>query len=239
MGASSKRRVSSSFVQWLGGAAFFLLSVAPLRSADAREFPRRLDPQHFDSQATADWHKPPPRSLDATLKLRIPYGLITAVSAPRIGEATTLLGRTNVVALTVEQVAHLSSPTNPEAALQARIDEVTETIRLFRLPSNEAVDKLLVPSEIRAQKRRRIIDIDRLTVELRQLMNWKQGLKPFLIMAVALQAGGSFEGTLVDDKLVINFVAVGSTAIPMERRPVIAFLPRKPRRIYTEVAMVR
>jgi hypothetical protein len=56
---------------------------------------------------------------------------------------------------------------------------------------------------------------------------------------VALQAGGNFDATLFAEDLVIHFGAMGSGRVPMERCPVIAFLPTKPRHVYTTVGMVK
>jgi hypothetical protein len=220
-----------------------LVTLLGLTSSQSRERQLPADTKTEPAQqvftSIVDWYKPPPKSFDSGRGTRLPYQLFAAVPKPRLEEATLLLGDSNIIALTKEQVARLSSTADPDAVLHTRIEEAKEKLLFFQEnPVNEKLMTRYGNREVEEQKRRdqRIIkDLER---EIKQLRQWEHQLKPYLIKAVALQAGGHFAGVFVSGDLVVSFGAMGSHAVPMERRPVVAFLPKKPRKIYTAVGMM-
>jgi hypothetical protein len=166
--------------------------------------------------------------------------LLVSVPVALRQEATVLLGEVDALLLTNEQVAQFGVTTDADAILRARIDEVAEKLRFFQEhPVDEDLLRRFGKREFDDMKKSHLTIINELRVEAKQLSLLEHQLKPHLVKAVALQSGGTFSGTLVGKNLFVSFIAMGSHAVPMERCPVIAFLPTKPRHVYTTVGMMQ
>lgn len=207
-----------------------------------RQRPGRVKAETFATvfTTTVDWYKPPPKSFDLDHGVRLPYQLFSAVPARLTEEATTLLGEADILPLTTEQLRRFSSTSDPDVILRARIHEADEKRRFFQ--ENPVEEKVLKPygkEEVKRARQRQQRIVEGLDSEIKWLRQWENQLKPYLIKAVALQAGGSFSGTFISEDLVIGFGAMGSHPVPMERRPVVAFLPKEPRKLYTVVSMMQ
>ena len=48
-----------------------------------------------------------------------------------------------------------------------------------------------------------------------------------------------FFGGMVSDKLFLTYVGIGDRLPPMNRMPVVAYLPKKPKHIYHAVTMMQ
>ncbi|HWM23627.1 MAG TPA: hypothetical protein VNP98_02290 [Chthoniobacterales bacterium] len=189
-------------------------------------------------RTTVEWYKPPPESFDLSRGVRLPYQLFDAVPVALIEEATALLGDEDVIPLTTQQVTRFSSAVDPDAVLDTKIEEAKKKLLFFQ---ENPVDLTLLKQygmsgEEQEERRRRMMED--LATEIKCLQEWERQLKPYLVKAVALQAGGYFSGVFVSQDLVIGFGAMGSHPVPMERRAVVAFLPKKPRHVYTGVGMM-
>jgi hypothetical protein len=217
-----------------------LLGLAPSYPGEEKSPPGKKAKSHPIFTTTVDWYKPPPKHLDPNRGVRLPYQLFEAVSERLVFEAKALLGDADVIPLTTQQVTRFSSVVDPDAIIQSRIHERGEKLDFFlKHPVDESdVLKRYGKRELEEQKRRHQRIMKDLALEITRLRQLEHQLKPYLIKAVSLQAGGSFNGILVSEDLVISFGAMGSQAVPMERRPVVAFLPRKPRHVYTRVGMM-
>jgi len=189
-----------------------------------------------------DWYKPPPRGFDRSHEVELPSQLFSAVPTSRIEEATVLLSKADVIPLTLEQVAKFSG-IDPKGVLQIEIQKAEEKLRFYQEEQKRPVNTDLIKEygkhEVHEWKRRRLRYMSELKRDIAQFEQWEDQLKPYLIKGVALEAGGHFSGTLISEDIVIAFGAMGSHGVPMERRPVVAFLPKKPRRVYTTVWMAQ
>ncbi len=187
--------------------------------------------------STVDWYKPPP---DKFLnfrqdRLEIPHELVVGVPMALHDEATALLGDADFVALTDEQTKHFSAATNPDAILQSLIKQRMEKLRFFL---DHPVSGFR-GRELDRQKATHQSIIDQLNSDIEQFRQWDHQLKPYLIKAVTLQGDKGFGGRFIsEDDLLIYEVALGRHPLPMRRMPVVAFLPRKPHKIYTAVGMI-
>jgi hypothetical protein len=189
---------------------------------------------------TVDWYKPPPDTMKMDGGVEIPRQLIAPIREPLRQEATVQLGDDDTIRLTKEQATRFSPAADPNAVLQLITQERMQKLHFYRdHPVNEAdVLNRHGADEVENQKSQHKHTMDRLSAEIAQLSQWQDQLKPYLIKAVVLKAGGSFSGAFFSDDLLITYQAMGSAPAPMERRPVVAFLPKKPRMVYTEVSMI-
>lgn len=206
---------------------------------------RIADALHAESSGpvyttTVDWYKPPPDTWTGAEYVEIPHQLLAPVPEALREEATALLGEEDSVALTTEKAARFASAIDPKAVLQSNIQEKTQELRSYQdHPLNETdVLKRYGADELKEEKLQRHNIMKRLASEIERSQQWENQLRPYLIKAVVLKAGGYFGGAFFSDDLLVHFEAMGSKAAPMERRPVIAFLPKKPRTVYTEVGMM-
>ena len=189
---------------------------------------------------TVDWYKPPPDTVKTDGGVEIPRQFFAPVREPFRPEATARLVDGDSIALTIEQATRFSHAVDPNAVLQLSIQERMQKLRFFRdHPVNKAdVLNRHGADELEKQESQHKQTMDRLSAEITQLGQWENQLKPYLIRAVVLKAGGSFSGAFFSDDLLIAYQALGSAPASMERRPVVAFLPKKPRTVYTEVSMI-
>jgi hypothetical protein len=189
---------------------------------------------------TVDWYKPPLNGLDSGLEKRIPYRLVVSPPTVLRREATVLLGGANIVLLTREQAMRFAGEIDPDAVLRADIDKQDEKLLFFQKnPLDEALLRRFGKRAFDQMKEDQQTMIRKLRSEIAQLCDWEHELKPYLIKAVALQTGGKFSASFHEEDLIIHFGGMGSQGVPMERCPVIAFLPIKPRHVYTTVGMTR
>jgi hypothetical protein len=169
-------------------------------------------PKVFSS--TVDWYRPSPEEFQLREDYsRLPDGLVIKVSAPFRDEATTLLDNVDILELTKEQAAHFAGA-NPERLIESAIKTTIEGIQSKQYPAGL------------------------LKVDVATLQKWRTELKPYLIKAVALDDLNRFDGGYYSDDLVIYQGVMGHHPKPMMRMPVIAFLPKKPTHVYTEVGMM-
>jgi hypothetical protein len=187
-----------------------------------------------------DWFKRPPKGLALGSGTRLPYGLTVAVPAALRQEAASLLGEADTLSLTNEQVARFGVTTDVDSICRARIDELEVKLKFFQEhPVEVDMSRRFGKREFEDMKKRQLVVMNDLRVEIEQVKQLDHQLKPYLVKAVILQSAGTFSATLVGDQLVVRFDAMGSHAVPMERCPVVAFLPTKPRRVYTAVGMTQ
>lgn len=189
---------------------------------------------------TVDWYKPAPSDeyfRNSFLKgFQIPGELFVAVPFSLRDEATVLLGDNDIIPLTKEQAKQLSAAIDPSKIVQSITTEKREKLRFFSKPERLTGSRGRQREEVKAGFQ---YSINHLSSEIQELERWHH-LQPYLIKAVGLETGGSFFGwqSISEDELMIVHGALGSHPVPMERRPVVAFLPRKPRKIYTAVGMM-
>ena len=74
--------------------------------------------------------------------------------------------------------------------------------------------------------------------DIATLRAWEHRLKPYLLKAVALDDRSRFDGIYYSEDLMI-YHGVGQHPLSMMRMPVVAFLPRKPHRVYNDVGLMR
>lgn len=206
---------------------------------------RRADAARAKSEGpvyttTVDWYKPLPDTWTGRGDVEIPHEFFAPVPKALREEATALLGEEDSIALTTEEAARFSPAMDPNAILQANIQERTQELRSYQDdPLNEAdVLKRYGADELKEEKLQRHNIMKRLASEIERSQQWENQLKPYLIKAVVLRVGGYFGGAFFSDDLLVYFQGMGSNGAPMERRPVVAFLPKKPRNVYTEVDMM-
>jgi hypothetical protein len=169
-------------------------------------------PKVFSS--TVDWYRPSPEEFQLREDYeRLPDGLVIKIPAPRRDEATTLLDNVDILELTKEQAAHLATA-NPDELIESAIKQAIEALQSGSYPLNY------------------------LKVDVATLQKWRNELKPYLIKAVALDDLNRFEAGYYIDDLIVYQGVMGHHPNPMMRMPVIAFLPKKPTHVYTEVGMM-
>jgi hypothetical protein len=189
---------------------------------------------------TADWYKRPPKGLNFDSVVRLPHHLTVSVPTLSRQEATVLLGTADAIALTGEQVARFGVTIDADAVLCARIDAVKEKLQFFQEhPVDEELSRRFGKRAFDEMREREQTIMNDMRSEIKQLSHCEHLLKPYLIKAVVLQCGGTFNATLAGKDLIVGFDAMGAHGVPMERCPVIAFLPTKPRHVYTTVSMTR
>lgn len=212
--------------------ALWCLCDGPTSNAETREATNEA------FTTVVDWYRPYEQHGNET-QIKVPNELISSVPRPLRDEAALLLGDSEVIQVTKEQAAKLSIG-EPEVFIEMRIDKLKEKVKFFEEhPVDDAESlKRYDKAEIEEQKQRRQAIVDDLNSESRRLLEWKDELKPYLIKAVALQAGGSFGATFISDDLVVYFVALGTHPVPMERCRIVAFLPKQPHKVYTAVEMI-
>jgi len=215
------------------GVALWCLHDGPTRNAETAEAANEV------FTTVVDWYRPY-KQHGNEIQIKVPNEFIGSVPRSLRDEAALLLGDSEAIQVTKEQAAKFSSIGEPEVFIAARIDKLKEKVKFFEEhPVDDAESlKRYDKAEIEEQKERRQAIVDDLNSESTRLLEWKNELKPYLIKAVALQAGGSFGATFAFDDLVVYFVALGTRPVPMERCPVVAFLPRQPHKVYTAVEMI-
>jgi hypothetical protein len=147
-----------------------------------------------------------------------------------------------VVEVSNARAAELARPVDITGIVKNRIAEAAEQLRRVRnrARAKKAYNLMhLSDDEIRSKTRMDEATAQNLEAEIRQWRRWKGQLKPYVVRAVALKAGGSFSGFLVDENLVIEHNAMGRGPLPMEKSPIVAYLPIKPKRVYTGVAITQ
>lgn len=169
--------------------------------------------------SSVDWYNPPPDGGPLPPNAEaVPQELIVPVHGPRRAEATLLLGRANVIAFEPTHAREIAEPIDPDTVLHALIAEIETKLRIFR--SNPA------PGDAEL--------VEKLQRRISRYRAWHQRLTPHLIKAVSLNSHGSgFHGTLVEDTLFLDQIAAVRRPVPMLKMPIIAFLPRKPNKVYT------
>jgi hypothetical protein len=229
---------------FIGGAVLWLAVVTSDTQSLAAATRNRLTghgPSSLFSN-TVDWYAPPPLHVDSRPRIVIPFQLFTWIPPSRRQAAIKLLGENTVSEVNNAQAAELARSIDITGIVRNRIAEMAEQLRRVRNRARaEKAYRLmhLSDDEIRSKRRMDEATAQNLEAEIRQWRKWKGQLKPYLIKAVALEAGGSFSGILVDENLVVEHNAMASGPLPMERCPIIVYLPTKPRRIYTSIAMTR
>lgn len=168
----------------------------------------------------------------------MPFGLIKAVPVPLRENAAVLLGEADVIKLADEQAREFSAGTDVTAVLQSLLDEREKQLQFFiARPIDE---KQFHKSHLQQVKEGREYDLRKLRSEINQLLAWKDELKPYLIKAVALwERTGGFVGSITPQAVVIGHTSLGDRPAPMANVPVVAFLPHKPSKVYTLVAMAK
>jgi hypothetical protein len=193
---------------------------------------------------TVDWYKPPrhdPEETPSSERLAIPTNLIEGLPRRLHREAITLLGDADVVEITKEQAKHFSAPVEPDSVLRSLIQKNKKEIQRYQnniaeLKSGRSQHYSSAQAKMDAK-----IDEDLITennVENRQYKSWMGGLKPYLIKAVAFSYDQqNFSGYLISNDLVITFGAVldGPGTLSMKRMPAVAYLPKKPQRVFTNM----
>ena len=189
---------------------------------------------------TVSWYTPPSDNLQPRQGVTLPYQLFNSV-APRFrAEATSLLSGDPIISISLEQAAHLASPIDVDEVVASRVEDLEKQLRYVGDQARaEKAYKLmrLDKEEIESKRRMARTTIRILELEIQTLRRWKGHLKPYLIRAVALKAGGSFDGVVVFNELVVGYTAMGTGPLPMENCPIVGYLPTKPRHVYTVVGI--
>jgi len=91
--------------------------------------------------------------------------------------------------------------------------------------------------ELERQKMSRQQIIDGLNAEIKKFQDWEHRLKPYVVKAVTLKGTSGFDGRYIGEDLLIYQGIRSKHPLPMTRMPVVAFLPKKPNKIYTRVSI--
>ena len=219
-----------------------LLTASGDRSlAAARNEQLERDPNSLFSN-TVDWYNPSPRGLESRKAVVLPSQLFVWVPQNHRQEAIALLSEHTIIRLSKGRAARLSRPVDAKALVKKQIVELTRQRR--RVRDRVAAEKAyrlmrLSDDEVRSKRRMDETTAQDLDGRIRRLQTWKDRLGPYLLRTVALEAGGNFSGVLINDNLIVVHNAMASGPLPMEKCPVVAYLPIRPKRLFTSVAITR
>ncbi len=192
------------------------------------------------SASSVDWYKPPPeeyRKVDA--EISIPTELVGGVYPYRMEEAISLLGDAEIIEITKEQASHLSFVGDSVVVVRALLEKRTKklTFLLEHPPHSREKYNKEAWEQILATNQRVIAGVEK---DIKNYEEWQKGLKPYLIKAVCFGgATAPFFGGMVSDNLFISHIGLGSQLLPMQRMPVVAYLPEKPKHIYHVPTMMQ
>lgn len=197
---------------------------------------------------TADWYKPPSENLGRT-RAEIDHDLIKGVPSHLHRESIALLGDAAVIDLTKEQAKHFGFQAEPDSILRTLIQNKAKGLRQLHawLADVKEGRTPYSPSQAKKVVENQQSSVKRDNAEIKQCQQWIGQLKPYLIKSVTLQntgeprgVGGTegFDGYLTARDLVIVFGTVGTQPVIMVRMPVVAYLPMKPRHVYTRLSMM-
>ena len=186
--------------------------------------------------STVDWWKPPPRIFQSNECITIPRELVRGVAASVFDDAVALLRNKDAVELTREEARRLAPNRDPNQLIEVLIEQKKKDLRfLSEHPAESFPGPKAELKEAKASEQRRT---KKLNSEIKQFEQWKHLLKPYLIKAVTLQGIEGFVADFCGDDLLVEQMSLGGAPLPMKRMPVVAFLPKKPQRIYTSVSMM-
>jgi hypothetical protein len=192
---------------------------------------------------TVAWYHPAPASLDSARGRAIPPECFIWVNSSRRKEAFQLLEKESAVEISQAKAAEFAGePINMNAIIEGKIIDLEKQLR--RVGDRVGADRdyklmRLSDEEIRSKSSMERRFAQQYRAEIRGWRQWKNHLRPYLVRAVALKAGGTFRGVLISDILVVGHNAMGGGPAPMEKCPVLVYLPTKPKQIYTSVSMTR
>jgi hypothetical protein len=210
-------------------------SVSVTQSPEAGSAPNMHSTQAIWT-STADWFKPPPKSLVDRQGLGIPNVLILSVPPSERKQAAAVLATHDFLALTQEQAQHFAPGIDPDSILDSLIKEKKRKLSFFL--EHPVKSNGLSASQLEQARASRESIIANLNSDIERFSKWKHHVAPFLIKGVALwEKTGAFFGTFVSGTLILHHASLGDTAAPMKNVPVVAFLPRRPQAIYTSVSM--
>jgi hypothetical protein len=195
-----------------------------------------------------DWYKPLPDTVYTRGWATIYNDVTLAVPERLHHEAAGLLGNADFVELTKEQAKHFGFRTEPDAVLRSLMRKSKQSLAAAKGGRNpyESPTKHDTALYLEAKQS----SIDEYTAEIKRYQKWMGRLKPYLIKSVAIQETHDylrvrkwredFDGILGSKDLVIYFGSprvIGDLRFKMIRMPVVAYLPVKPRHVYTEITV--
>ena len=199
-----------------------------------------------------DWYKPRPANLNVKGYATVYNELIVAVPARLHGEAIAALRTSDLIELTEAQARHFGFQEDPNAALRVINQRSARDIwgSQALIKEMNARKNEYSPHELQEAVQGQLALIRDKKAEINRYQAWMGRLKPYLIKAVTFQETHNaykpyqredFDGIFGADNLVIYFGSAGVTGnvrFKMIRIPVVAYLPKKPQHVYTEMTLL-
>lgn len=196
-----------------------------------------------------DWYKPTPNNLDTRGWATIYNNLTIAVPERLHREASTLLGKSEVIELTREQAKHFGFSNEPDSILRTLIHQSSESLAGSKRTNNPYEKPTKDETQGYLDAKRSLVN--QYGAEIKRYQAWMDRLRPYLIRSVTFQEthdfikvhGGpeDFWGILGPKDLVLYFGSSGVTSrsrFRMIRMPVVVYLPYKPRHVYTDMTLM-
>lgn len=186
-----------------------------------------------------DWYNPLPQKYRSVrAEILIPTELLVGVYPSRISEATALLGDSDITEITDGQAKQISSIDDPEKALELLLEKRLTKLRFSRAyPPTKRTLSDDAWEQIQKSESRITATLEK---DIRMYGQWKGRLRPYLIKGVSLNGGTApFFGGMVSETLFLTYVGIGDRLVPMNRMPVVAYLPKKPKRVYHDATMMQ
>lgn len=187
-----------------------------------------------------DWYRPLPeqfRGLET--EISIPTELIRGVHPKHITEAIKLLRDAEVVEIAPSDAKYFSSVGDPKAVITVLLRQKRQKLHFFseRMPDSREKYASTTRNQLLASDQRIIAGLKK---EINNYEGWQQSLVPYLIRAVSLgDTAAPFFAGMMSDNLFISHLGLGSRMSPMQRMPVVAYLPKKPRHVYHSATMMQ
>lgn len=207
------------------GLALWSLGMIVCSASHADRLPPSIIP--------VDWYRAPARDPDetpASKRIHITSALIENVPRSFHREATALLRSADIVEITPEQAKRFGFRNVSDVILKSLIQK--NRARISELKSGS-------PERDGSHGQALASLVKELDGESKQYEHWIGRLKPYLVKAVAFSyLPQGFTGELISDDFIITFGTVleGSGGrLVMVRMPTVAYLPKRPRRVFTDL----
>jgi hypothetical protein len=199
-----------------------------------------------------DWYKPRPDNVDTRGYATVYNDLMIAVPDRLHREAIAVLGNSDLVELRKEQAKHFGFRAEPDSVLRSLIQQSTQDIRQSQKFAANVKTRRTEYSVLEFKKavegQQSLIKDS--NAEIKRYQEWMGRLRPYLIRSVTFRESHDahkvgqredFDGIIGSGNLVIYFGSSGVTSnsrFRMIRMPVVAYLPIKPRHVYTEMTLL-
>ena len=163
----------------------------------------------------------------------IPRHLIKVIPPKNLNEAIKSLESVSVLPLSLAEARLLVAEETLDPDLLLEEDAKQSDAEAIR---REKESKEPAFAGVTAQKMKTWAEENR--QKAAETRSQKSKLKPYLVRALVLNEGtGSFSVYQNISSICVFHGSLGKSAVPMQRRPIVVFLPRQPKKVYVTVSM--